>query len=53
MIKIDIEMAPYLSNLPGRPRSSIGYFPIWRLDYVFEQRTYVAVISASSARCSP
>ena len=24
------------------------YFPIWRLDYVFEQKTYVVVVSASS-----
>ncbi|NLX47797.1 MAG: zinc ribbon domain-containing protein [Euryarchaeota archaeon] len=49
MIKIDIEMAHYLSSLPGTPKEqALVYFPIWRLDYVFEQRTYVVVISASS-----
>lgn len=49
LVKIDIEMAPYLSSLPGQPKEqALVYFPIWRLDYVFEQRTYVLVISASS-----
>ncbi|MCG7844852.1 MAG: zinc ribbon domain-containing protein [Methanomassiliicoccales archaeon] len=49
LMKIDIEMAPYLSNLPGSPKEqALVYFPIWRIDYVFEQTTYVVVISASS-----
>lgn len=49
MIKIDIEMAPYLSDLPGTSKEqALVYFPIWRLDYVFEQKTYVVVVSASS-----
>jgi len=49
LMKIDIEMAPYLGNLPGQPKEqALVYFPIWRLDYVFEQKTYVVVISASS-----
>jgi len=49
LIKIDIEMGPYMGNLPGRPKEqALVYFPIWRLDYVFEQRAYVLVISASS-----
>jgi hypothetical protein len=49
MVKIDIEMAPYLNSLPGTPKEqALVYFPIWRLDYVFEQRTYIVVISASS-----
>jgi DNA-directed RNA polymerase subunit RPC12/RpoP len=49
MVKIDIEMAPYLSSLPGTPKEqALVYFPIWRLDYVFEQRNYVVVIGASS-----
>ncbi len=49
MVKIDIEMAHYLSNLPGAAKEqALVYFPIWRLDYVFEQRNYVTVISASS-----
>ncbi len=49
MVKIDIEMAHYLANLPGAPKEqALVYFPIWRLDYVFEQKNYVVVISASS-----
>lgn len=49
MIKIDIEMAPYLGNMPGVSKEqALVYFPIWRLDYVFEQNTYVVVISAST-----
>jgi len=49
LVKIDIEMAPYLSSLPGTAKEqALVYFPIWRLDYAFEQRAYVAVISASS-----
>lgn len=49
MVKIDIEMASYLGSLPGGPKEqALVYFPIWRLDYVFEQRNYVVVISASS-----
>ncbi|MBN1110259.1 MAG: zinc ribbon domain-containing protein [Methanomassiliicoccales archaeon] len=50
LIKPDIEMAPYLEQLPGTPKEqALVYFPIWRLDYVFEQRRYVVVISASSS----
>ncbi len=49
LIKIDIEMAPYLSSLPGAAKEqALVYFPIWRLDYVFEQKNYVVIISASS-----
>ncbi len=49
LVKIDIEMASYLGNLPGTAKEqALVYFPIWRLDYVFEQRNYVVVISASS-----
>ncbi|MCG7840789.1 MAG: zinc ribbon domain-containing protein [Methanomassiliicoccales archaeon] len=49
LIKPDIEMATYLSDLPGAAKEqALVYFPIWRLDYVFEQRTFVVVISASS-----
>lgn len=49
LINVDIEMGAYLNSLPGRPKEqALVYFPIWRLDYVFEQRNYVVVISASS-----
>ncbi|KAF5044456.1 hypothetical protein DSECCO2_491600 [anaerobic digester metagenome] len=49
LVKIDIEMASYLGNLPGTAKEqALVYFPIWRLDYVFEQKNYVVVISASS-----
>jgi len=49
LIKPDIEMTTYLSDLPGTAKEqALVYFPIWRLDYVFEQRTFVVVISASS-----
>jgi DNA-directed RNA polymerase subunit RPC12/RpoP len=50
LITPDIEMAPYLERLPGTPKEqALVYFPIWRLDYVFEQRKYVVIISASSS----
>ena len=49
MIKPDIEMAPYLSKLPGTAKEqALVYFPIWKLDYVFEQKAYVVVVSATS-----
>ncbi len=49
LIKPDIEMTTYLNDLPGTAKEqALVYFPIWRLDYVFEQRTFVVVISASS-----
>ncbi|HUT27741.1 MAG TPA: zinc ribbon domain-containing protein [Methanomassiliicoccales archaeon] len=49
LVKPDIEMTTYLNDLPGTAKEqALVYFPIWRLDYVFEQRTFVVVISASS-----
>lgn len=49
LVKIDIEMASYLGNLPGAAKEqALVYFPIWKLDYAFEQKGYVAIISASS-----
>lgn len=49
MIKPDIEMAPYLSKLPGTSKEqALVYFPIWKIDYVFEQKPYVVVVSATS-----
>lgn len=49
LAQIDIEMAVYLGNLPGAPKEqALVYFPIWKLTYVFEQRAYMVVISASS-----
>lgn len=49
MIKPDIEMGAYLGNLPGKEKEqALVYFPIWKLNYAFEQRAYDVVISASS-----
>ncbi|MCX6650802.1 MAG: zinc ribbon domain-containing protein [Methanomassiliicoccales archaeon] len=49
MTKPDIEMATYLSALPGAAKEqALVYFPIWKLNYVFEQKGYVVVISATT-----
>ena len=49
LIKPDIEMSSYLSTLPGKPKEqALVYFPIWTIDYVFEQKRYTAVVSATS-----
>ena len=49
MIKPDIEMMAYLDQLPGKPKEqALVYFPIWRLDYVFNQKKYEAIVDASS-----
>jgi hypothetical protein len=49
MIKPDIEMMSYLSTLPGKPKEqALVYFPIWKIDYVFNQKKYGVVIDASS-----
>lgn len=49
LLKPDIEMAPYLKELPGAPKEqALVYFPIWTLDYVFEQARYKVVIDGSS-----
>jgi DNA-directed RNA polymerase subunit RPC12/RpoP len=49
LIKPDIEMATYLGALPGTSKEqALVYFPIWKLNYVFEQKGYVVIISGSS-----
>jgi len=49
LIKPDIEMMSYMNNLPGKPKEqALVYFPIWKLDYVFNQKRYEVVIDGSS-----
>ncbi len=49
MVKPDIEMMAYMNRLPGKPKEqALVYFPIWKLDYVFNQKKYQAVIDGSS-----
>ena len=49
MVKPDIEMMSYLNNLPGKPKEqALVYFPIWKLDYVFNQKKYGVVVDGSS-----
>lgn len=49
LIKPDIEMMAYMDKLPGKPKEqALVYFPIWKLDYVFNQKKYTAVIDGSS-----
>jgi hypothetical protein len=49
MIKPDIEMMSYMNTLPGKPKEqALVYFPIWKLDYVFNQKRYEVVIDGSS-----
>ena len=49
MIKPDIEMAAYADKLPGTPKEqALVFFPIWKLDYVFNQKRYEVIIDASA-----
>lgn len=49
LIKPDIEMMPYLNSLPGKPKEqALVFFPIWKIDYVFNQKRYEVVVDASS-----
>jgi len=49
MVQPDIEMTAYLPKLPGRPKEqSLVYFPIWTIDYIFEQKKYQIIIDGSS-----
>lgn len=49
LIKPDIEMLSYLDSLPGEAKEqALVYFPIWRLDYVFEQKRYEVIVDAST-----
>ena len=49
LIKPDIEMLSYMDSLPGEAKEqALVYFPIWRLDYVFDQKRFEVVIDAST-----
>lgn len=49
LVKPDIEMMAYLDGLPGKPKEqALVYFPIWKIDYVFNQRKYEVVVDGSS-----
>lgn len=49
LIKPDIEMMSYMNTLPGKPKEqALVYFPIWKLDYVFNQKRFEVVIDGSS-----
>lgn len=49
LIKPDIEMLAYMDNLPGKPlEQALVFFPIWRIDYVFNQKKYEVVLDAVS-----
>ncbi len=48
-IKPDIEMSSYLGQLPGKPKEqALVYFPIWKVDYVLDQKRYEVVVDGSS-----
>jgi hypothetical protein len=49
LVKPDIEMLSYLNTLPGKPKEqALVYFPIWKIDYVFNQKKYEVVLDGSS-----
>jgi hypothetical protein len=49
LVKPDIEMLSYLNTLPGKPKEqALVYFPIWTIDYVFNQKKYEVVLDGSS-----
>jgi len=49
LIKPDIEMVSYFDSLPGKPKEqALVYFPIWKLDYVFNGKRYEVVLDGSS-----
>jgi hypothetical protein len=49
LVKPDIEMLAYLNTLPGKPKEqALVYFPIWKIDYVFNQKKYEVVLDGSS-----
>ncbi len=49
LVKPDIEMTSYMSHLPGTPKEqALVFFPIWKVDYVFNQKRYEVVIDASA-----
>ncbi|MDD1743733.1 MAG: zinc ribbon domain-containing protein [Methanomassiliicoccales archaeon] len=49
LIKPDIEMSSYLSQLPGKSKEqALVYFPIWKVDYILDQKRYEIVVDGSS-----
>ena len=49
LVKPDIEMLSYLNTLPGKPKEqALVYFPIWKIDYVFNQKKFEVVLDGSS-----
>lgn len=49
LVKPDIEMLSYMDKLPGQPKEqALVYFPIWQVDYVFNQKKYNVVVDGSS-----
>ncbi|MBE0518643.1 MAG: zinc ribbon domain-containing protein [Thermoplasmata archaeon] len=49
LIKPDIEMLSYMDTLPGKPKEqALVFFPIWKLDYVFNQKRYEVIIDGST-----
>jgi hypothetical protein len=49
LMKPDIEMLSYLNTLPGKPKEqALVYFPIWKIEYVFEQHRFEVVLDGSS-----
>lgn len=50
LIKPDIDMTSYLSNLPGEAKEqSLVLFPIWTVSYTYQGRGYQVVVDASSS----
>jgi hypothetical protein len=51
LVKPDIEMSSYLSQLSGKPKEqALVYFPIWKVDYVLDQKRYEVVVDGSSGQ---
>lgn len=49
IVQPDIEMLPYLNQLPGKAKEqALVYFPIWKVDYVYNLKRYEVVIDGSS-----
>ncbi|MDH7508639.1 MAG: zinc ribbon domain-containing protein [Methanomassiliicoccales archaeon] len=49
LVNLDIEMLSYLNSLPGeRVEQALVFFPIWRIDYIFDGKKYDVVIDGSS-----
>ncbi len=49
LINPDIEMTRYLESLPGKAKEqALVYFPIWNVDYVFNQKKYGVVVDGVS-----